>query len=172
MTVRLTPSTATDPRGTSNGSTGTAGLRIALGVLLLLAGARRWRGRPTDGTAAETPGWLTAADSFTPVKSLGLGFVLATVNPKCLLLIIAAGVTISQANLDNLDTAIVAAIFMLISISTVVGPVVVFHVGGEKGAQMLARTKVWLIANNSAVMAVLLLVFGFVLIGEGIKGLS
>src|SRR5664279_3391834 len=33
-----------------------------------------------------TPKWMTAIDSFTPVKSLGLGFLLSAVNPKNLLM--------------------------------------------------------------------------------------
>jgi hypothetical protein len=48
----------------------------------------------------------------------------------------------------------------------------VYMFGGDRAAAQLDGWKAWLSANNAAVMAVLFLVFGAVLIGQGIKGLT
>ena len=51
-------------------------------------------------------------------------------------------------------------------------PVGVYFTMGDRAGEILGGWKAWLAANNPAVMAVLLLVFGAVLIGQGISGLS
>src|SRR3954452_19872225 len=53
--------------------------KIVLGVLLLLVGIRQWRGRHDD---RGTPKWMTAIDEISPIKALGLGFLLSALNPK------------------------------------------------------------------------------------------
>ena len=77
------------------------GIRTALaalarpeGVLLLLLAVRQWRGRPKPGAEAALPGWMSAMDSLTLPKAAGLGFVLSAVNPKNLLMCVAAGAAI------------------------------------------------------------------------------
>jgi hypothetical protein len=44
--------------------------------------------------------------------------------------------------------------------------------GGERVAHVLDGWKAWLSAHNAAVMAVLLLVFGVVLVSQGLRGLT
>lgn len=44
-------------------------LKLALGLLFLLLGARQWKDRPGEGHEASTPGWMKAIDSFTPAKA-------------------------------------------------------------------------------------------------------
>jgi Sap, sulfolipid-1-addressing protein len=51
-------------------------------------------------------------------------------------------------------------------------PVVLYLFGGDRAAAQLDGWKAWLSANNASVMAVLFLVFGAVLVGQGIKGLT
>jgi hypothetical protein len=58
-------------------------------VSWLLVRVRQWRGRSGE--------WMAAIDSFTPVKALGLGFLLAGVNTKNLLMAGASGVAIGAA---------------------------------------------------------------------------
>jgi Sap-like sulfolipid-1-addressing protein len=64
------------------------------------------------------------------------------------------------------------AVFVLLGSVTIAGPVVYHRVGGEGAARHLDELKAWLGANNSAVMAVLLLVFGVVLISKGLAPLT
>ena len=70
-------------------------------MLLLLVAARQWRSRPAAGETAPLPKWMSAIDRVTPVKATGLGTLLSAVNPKNLLLCIAAGVTVGSAGLST-----------------------------------------------------------------------
>jgi len=51
-------------------------------------------------------------------------------------------------------------------------PVLLYFMLGERAEQVLNEWKSWLTENNATVMAVLLLVLGLVLIGNGIGGLT
>ena len=149
-------------------SAGTSWTKIVLGGLLLSVGIRNWRGR---GGVHEKPKWMTAIDGFSPVKALGLGFLLAAVNPKNLLLGIAAGVAIGGAGISVGQEAVAIAIFTVIAASTVAVPVVAYLFAADKMRGPLDRLNAWLQQNNATVMAVLILVIGVVLIGKGISGL-
>ena len=81
--------------------------KIVIGVLVLLVAVRQWRSRG----AQATPKWMAAIDQFTPVKAFGLGFLLSAVNPKNLLMGMAAGVTIGAAELSLDNTNVVIAVF-------------------------------------------------------------
>jgi hypothetical protein len=51
-------------------------------------------------------------------------------------------------------------------------PVVISFTLGDRSVELLGRLKVWLAQNNAVIMAVLLLVIGAKLLGDGIAGLS
>ncbi|MEN8113963.1 MAG: GAP family protein [Actinomycetota bacterium] len=150
-------------------STTTGVIKGLLGVLLLAVAWGAWRKRPGPGETAEPPAWMDAIDSFGLGKSFGMGFLLSGLNPKNLLLVVAAAATISAAGLATGQTATALLIFTLIAASTVVIPVIVFLVAGDRVGDALAKAKDWLINNNSVVMAVLLLVIGVSLIGDAIE---
>ena len=65
-------------------------------MLLLLLGARNWRSRPVPGTQPEMPKWMTGVDALSPRKALGLGLLLAGVNPKNLILAVGAATGLAQ----------------------------------------------------------------------------
>jgi len=159
--------------GTSSGaSKGAATVRLVLGLLLLFGAFRQWRKRPKEGEEAQMPKWMAGIDAFTAGKSLGLAVLLSGVNPKNLALVLAAAMTISQAGLSGAQPWIVLIVFVIIASLTVAIPVLVFQIAGEKAEGMLNGWKTWLAGNNAVVMAVLFLIFGFMLVGKGITGLS
>ena len=143
-------------------------IKIVLGVLLLLLGARNWRGRNAERA---TPKWMSTIDSFTPVKAFGLGFLLSAINPKNLLMGIAAGVAIGGAGISLGQEVVAIAVFTVIAASTVAVPVIAYLFAADRMRAPLDRLRVWLQDNNAVVMAVLLAVIGVVLIGKGIGGL-
>jgi hypothetical protein len=145
-------------------------IQIVLGAALVFLALRRWRSRPKPGEEAPLPKWMSAIDSMTAGRALGLGFVLAAVNPKNLLLGASAGVTIGAAGLDTGSTAIVIVVFTLIAAASVLIPVIAFLIASKRMAGPLESLRTWLVHNNAAIMAVLLLVIGFVVIGKGIAG--
>jgi threonine/homoserine/homoserine lactone efflux protein len=170
--IVLAVSGASDVATESGPSTVASVVQLVLGLLLLLLAARQWRGRPGPGEEAATPKWMQGIEGFTPVKAAGIAIVLAGVNPKNLLLIVGASVTIAQAGLSAGETTVAFAVFTLLASVTVLVPVVAYLALGDRAARALEEIKAWLSANNAAVMAVLLLVFGAVLLGKGIGGLT
>ncbi|AWK70717.1 hypothetical protein CBI38_03160 [Rhodococcus oxybenzonivorans] len=155
---------ATDSDGPS---ATTSWVKIVLGVLLLVLAGRQWRSRNAD---AEQPKWMRAIDDLNIVKSIGLGFVLAAINPKNLLLCVSAGVVIGSSGVSGGEQAIALAVFTVLAGSTVIVPVVAYAVAADKMHGTLDNLKVWLQANNAAVMSVLLLVMGAVVLGKGFGG--
>lgn len=157
----------------SSGPTQTASIvKLLLGVLLLVAAGRQWRGRPKEGEKPTMPGWMNTIDSFTVPRALGVGTVLSAVNPKNLALSIAAGLSIAQAGIPTGQEIGVLIIYIVLAASTVLAPLVVYLSMGDRAATILGGWRKWLAANNAIVTSLLLLVFAVLLIGKGITGLS
>ena len=170
--VTLLLTSGTDVGGDDAGpSTGASWLKLLLGLALLAVGVKQWRDRPKPGQDVALPKWMTAIDHITLVKALGLGVALSAVNPKNLLMTVSAGVTIADGALDTGQQVIAAAVLTALAASTVVLPVVAYLVAKDRMRRPLEDLRVWLQANNTAVMSVLILVIGVTLIGKGLGGL-
>jgi threonine/homoserine/homoserine lactone efflux protein len=152
-------------------STRVSVLKLVLGVLLLLVAAREWRGRPRDPSQVdETPKWMAALDTFTPVKAAGAGALLSGLNPKNTLLAVAGAAAIAGTGIDAGQQAVAYAIFVLVATIGVGAPVVLALAMGDRSRKPLDELKDRMAANNAVIMAVLLLVIGVKLIGDGIGG--
>lgn len=143
--------------------------RIALGTVAVALAAKQWRSRPRNGQDPPTPRWMAALDAFTPGKSLTLGAALAVVNPKNLLLLASAAATIASATPYRPDRLVAVVAFTVVASLGVVTPLVVSLVRGEEATARLAALRTWLVGNNATVMAVLLLVLGAKVIGDGVS---
>ena len=143
-------------------------IKILLGLGLLFLAVRQWRSRPKPGETAALPKWMAAIDTMTTGRGLMLGFLLSAVNPKNLLMAVAAGVIIGTAGLAVGEEAVVILVFVLIAACTVAIPVIAYLVASKRMAGPLEALRRWLVHNNATVMAVLLLVIGVVVIGKGI----
>jgi hypothetical protein len=160
--------------GTDSGGGPSHGVSIAklvLGILLLFTGLRHWRERPGPGEQASLPKWLQSIEGITPIKSGALGIGLSAINPKNLIMIVGGGLAIAGAPASSGGKVVAAVVFVLLAISTVVLPVVLYRILGNRAQRPLESLNVWLQANNATVMAVLILVIAVVLIGKGISGL-
>ena len=143
-------------------------IKLLLGLGLLFLAWRQWRSRPQGGAEAALPKWMAAIDTMTTTRGFILGFVLAAVNPKNLLMAVGAGVTIGTAGLEVGEIVVVTLIFVVIAAITVALPVIAYLAASSKMAAPLEALRGWLVQNNATVMAVLLLVIGVVMIGKGI----
>ncbi|HEY4402696.1 MAG TPA: GAP family protein [Acidimicrobiia bacterium] len=147
-------------------------LKLVGGILLVLLAFRDWRKSSTADEAVDQPKWMSAIDTLTPVKTGGLAVLLAVANPKNLALSLAAGASLAQAGVSGGEAAVGLIVFVVIASVGIIVPVVAYLVGGERAAGVLNRWKTWLSVNNTAMMAVLLLVFGVVLFSQGLRGLT
>jgi len=146
--------------------------KILFGVLFLLLAARNYRQRPAPGAEPEMPKWMVGIDALKPGKALGLGLLLAGVNPKNLMLAAAAGAGLAQLGLSTTYAIVSLIVFVIVASLTIAGPVAYYLLGGETAKARLDEMKDWLALHNNAVMAVLFLVLGAKLIADGLPPLT
>ena len=144
-------------------------IKLALGVVLVAFGVHQWRSRSAEAT---TPKWMSAIDEMTVLPGAGIGFVLAAINPKNLMLCAAAGITIGGAGLSGSGDVVAVIVYTAIASATVAVPVIGFQFAADRLRAPLDSLKTWLQENSQSVMAVLILVIGAVLIGKGIGGVT
>jgi threonine/homoserine/homoserine lactone efflux protein len=159
--------------GASDDGEPTAGvnlLQIALGVTLLALATRQWRKRPRPDDPPTLPDWMSAVERFTPLKAAGTGVAMSAVNPKNLLLTVAAASAIAGTGLPGSEQVIAYVVYSLVATIGVATPVVVFFVLGERSAALLDGLKTWLAHNNATIMAVVFAVIGANVLGKGIAG--
>lgn len=171
MLVFAGVSAGTGVEAPGESSVGAAIIHLLLGLLLLVLAGRSWRSRPRAGAKPQLPRWLGAIDKVSPVEAVGLGFLLAAVNPKNLALLASAGVDLGRADLSTAAAVAAGAVFVLLAASSVLLPVVIYAVAGQRARAQLDDLRRWLVANNATVMTVLLAVLGVVVVGNGIAAL-
>jgi threonine/homoserine/homoserine lactone efflux protein len=146
-------------------------LKLVLGALLLLVAVKQWRGRPRDPAQVSMPKWMTALDTFTPLKATGAGALFSGLNPKNTLLAVSGAAAIAGTGIGTGRQVVAYAIFVAIATAGVGTPVVLAIVMGDRSRKLLNEIKDWMAANNAVIMAVLLLLLGVKNIGDGISGL-
>lgn len=173
VTVIVLAGSGADASGGDDGpATWTLWLKLGLGVLFLLLGAKQWKGRPREGQEAEPPGWMKAIDSFTPGKSAGLAAALAVANPKNLVLAVGGAVSIASSSAGAGGKAGAAVLMVVIASLCTVLPLGVYLFGGAKSSQVLGEWKAWMGRHNAAIMTTVLVVLGAKYIGDAISGLT
>ncbi len=163
---------AIGPGGTGGADDGGGWAKLIIGAAFVVLGVRQWRHRPRHGEDPPLPGWMASIDEFTAAKAFGLAFVLSALNPKNLGLTIAAAASISAVGLGTGQEAVAATVYVLIASLTVIVPVVGYLAARERAAPLLDSMKAWLMANNATVMAILFVVLGAKVLGDGIALLS
>lgn len=152
------------------GSAGVAWGRLGLGVLLLAAAAKKWRGRPPEGVEPPAPAWMERLAGMEPGRALVLGLALGGANPKNLALAGAAGASIVEAGADAGTDVASIALFVLLASSTVLGAVGAHLVLGDRAAAALSRVDAAMRQHQVVIVCIVLLVFGLKLVGDGLAG--
>ncbi len=114
---------------------------------------------------------MQRVDGLHPASAFGLAVLLGGINPKNLLMNVAAAAVLASASLSTADEVAVIALYTLVASCTVAAAVFYRLLAGDRAVATLERLRGWLAANNATVMAVLFLVFGAKLVGDGISGL-
>jgi len=145
-------------------------VKAGVGVILVVMAVRKWMGRPKPGEQVTRPGWMSALESVTALKSGTLGFTLAAIKPKNLLLTLAAAGVISDAGLERGAELVVLAVFVVVASLGILAPVFTYLALGSRAAGILEAWSDWLARHSAVVVAVVLLVIGVVLIVLGLRG--
>ncbi|MET0842423.1 MAG: GAP family protein [Mycetocola sp.] len=133
---------------------------IASGIVLFVRGGADSR--------IGMPRWLRAVGTIRPITALGLGLVL-NIRPKALLLSTAAGLVIGTARLTDAEIVIVLAIFAIVGGSTVAVPIVVALARPQATRPHLQEAERWIVRHARAVTAVVLLLIGTIILGDGLS---
>ena len=137
----------------------------ALLVVAVLAGRRAARAPEDRGSK-----WLDRIDRMGPAAALGVAFAL-NLRPKGLLLGAAAGLSVAGSSLKVTETVIVLAIYVGLSSSTVIVPIVATLVAPARMQPRLVAARDWLSHNSAHITVVVLLMVGFVILGAGLSRL-
>jgi threonine/homoserine/homoserine lactone efflux protein len=147
-------------------------VKLALGLLLLAIAVKQWRGRPGEDQQAHLPAWMKTVDRFTAGRCLAMGVALSAINPKNLILTIGAATAIAQTGVSTGAQAVALVIFVVIGTLGVGAPIGIYFFMGARSEHLLAQLRDWMARENATIMAVLCLVIGAKLIGDGISALA
>lgn len=141
-----------------------------LGVVLVGFAIKQWKNRSKPGKTPKMPKWMSAVETFSPTKALGIGFLLATINLKNTPMGITAGAAISQLAKNSAEQTVGIIIYLALASCTITVPVILFLLFGNGLKKTLQSLKEWLVANNATIMFVLFLILGIVLISKAFGG--
>jgi threonine/homoserine/homoserine lactone efflux protein len=147
-------------------------LLFGVGLLLLAAAVKQWRSRAAAGEEPPTPGWMRAIHDFTIMKAGGVGFALTALNPKNVLLTVAAAAEIAEVGPAAGQQIAVLLVFALVGSLGVLAPLVLSLVLGPRSRKALDDLGGWMARYNAVIVTVLFLVIGAKLIGDSVNGFS
>lgn len=146
-------------------------LRIALGAGLIWLAVTKWRKRPGADAEPELPGWMSSLDSLSGPRAFGTGLLISAINPKELAFAIGAGIAIAAAGPGLVGDPLLLALYTVLAGSSVLVPLLVYLAAAGRLDAGLRSLQTWLVANNVAIIAVVLLVLGALMIGNGLEAL-
>jgi len=147
-------------------------IRIVLGITLLLLAVRQWHQRSAADELREVPKVLAHLDQVGVIQSSVTGFLLSSVHPKNLVLSAAGAAAIDASMLDPGAQVIALLLFSVIASLTIAIPVAGYFLVGPSAEAMFRSWKDWLVEHNATMITTLLLIFGALLIGRGMKILA
>lgn len=160
-------------------------VRLVLGAGLIVAAVfvlRRGRVKaqqmaaaltPGDVAAAapQLPGWLHAVETFTPRRSLVLGFGIFVLNPVDASCAILAALDLRLAPLPGVQLFVVAVVFAVLGILPIAAPVIFTLVQGAAAKPLLDRTREWIAGHTSLLNALLLMIIALLQIQKGVSAI-
>jgi hypothetical protein len=143
-------------------------IMLVLGLVLIVLAIRLWRQRPGDNEEAALPEWMASTTTMDASRGLKIGFLISGLNFKHLLIASSAGVIIGAAELSTLSRVVAFVLFILFASSSVILPVLAHRAMGQQFGVRTQGLYHWLVTHNATILAVLLIVIGTVIIGDGI----
>jgi arginine exporter protein ArgO len=169
ITAITAASTAASDVGSGDSPAWAPYVRIAVGTGLIALGLYRWLNRHDS---AHTPRWMRYIESLQPPRAFLAAIALSVVNPKVLLLCIAAGTAIGTNDLNLPETWAAAMTFTAIAASTIALPVLGCLVAGPRLEEPLDKLKTWMEDNHGGLIGAILVIIGLALLYKGIHALT
>ena len=134
-----------------------------LGIVLLLLGITNWRNRADTSE----PAIFATVSGMGPGAVAFLAFGAVAVNPKNLVLLLAAGQSIGAASspwLVGLGFVVVATLPYWLAVGYAL-------LGGQGANDRLDRMRAWLVARNRMIMGIICTLLGLVLVAKGVTAI-
>jgi hypothetical protein len=147
-------------------------VKIVIGLMLVLFGVRRWRGRKGRDAEAATPGWMRHLDNVTMARAAGLAAAFNVVKPKNLLLTIGAAVAVAQVGANPAGQAAAIGVFLVLGTVGIAIPLAIHTLMSSRGRDLLIELRDWMVRENAAIIAVLSMVIAAKLLGDALISLS
>jgi threonine/homoserine/homoserine lactone efflux protein len=167
--------------GVADGSDGSDGgepatwvsvLLLGLGFLLVGLAGKQWSARPSPDEETPVPGWMRTIGDFSVAKAGGAGIALSALNPKNLLLTVAAAAEIAEVGVPAGEQVVVLFAFVLLASVGVLTPLLVSLALGDRSQELLDGLRRRMARHNAVITAVLFLLIGAKLIGDAVSGFS
>lgn len=144
-------------------------LLLVLGILLLIAAYKKWRGQSDPDEVP--PQWLTRIDHLTPLSALGIGLTLPLVAAKLWVFTLSALATIAAAALDQFSSLIAYLLFIVLAESLLLLPILVRTLLPKRSKFLLTQLSTWLTDNSRPITIGVSLIFGALFLRAGMQGL-
>ncbi|HKV67942.1 MAG TPA: GAP family protein [Gaiellales bacterium] len=148
----------------STASTRAEWAKLVAGLALFALGAWRLRRPPAPAT---TPRWLSLVDRLNLPSAYGIGLLMP--NP---IFAAAGGLAIVKANVAPSAAAGYLLIFILISLSSMLIPVLRYVTAPRATATRLAVWKAWLAAHSGQILTALLVGYGVLISVQAVLALT
>ena len=145
------------------------GIRIALGLSLLIIAFKKWLNRPRSGDEIVTPKMFLSIDKFGLRKSMLTGFLFSAANVKNMAFSAAGSLRINQSLAGNESVFIALLLFSLIGSLTLIFPIIIYAFTEKKIEPTFLIWKKWLIKNNAILLVFMLGIVGLILVKGGIE---
>ncbi len=149
-----------------------SGLRAVLGLAVVLMGIFAWRRRPAVQSQAVLPKWVASIDSFRPGRAGALGAALGGLSPKMIIITVGLALQLVQANLSAGLALLDLGVFVLVGSLTIAAPVLYRLFSGSSADRALGNLRLWLIVNNTRIVAASLVLVGVMMVIGGLQSLS
>ena len=141
-------------------------LNVLLGLAMMVFGVLTWVRRPRGDEPDSPPKWMASLTGISGARAFGLGFTLSAAKVEELAFGAGAGILIGSTLTAAAPIIAAVAIFAAIGTVTAALPVVAVLTGGERIRPALDRLHAGLMRSSRTITAVVLVLFGAVLLAS------
>ena len=143
-------------------------LRILAGLILLIFALRLWLQWSRKNDQVTTPKIFEKMDTLDFWKSFAIGPLFSVANVKNMAFSAAGASRLNMSLSDHAEFFISLALFALTASLTLIFPVVIYFLMGNKIEHRFLNWKKWLIKNNKVLLMLILTFISVILIKAGI----